>query len=425
MHKLLILLITILIQCSLLQAQDTEYAKKQIDTLSSPAMHGRGYVNNGINFAADYLKSELQSLKLSPLGQDFFQPFHIPINTFPGKIELSINGQELKPAVDYMIASNSPSISGNFKIDSIPVEFFDDSVQLVNFCKKDHAGKFIMINRMAAGKKHRKLIDSIASKNECKAKGYILIKKNIYWHVSKAHTVKDHVQIDLLAESWPEEAEMMSINVKTRFNKNFPVKNVVGYVPGKKYWSNFVVITAHYDHLGRMGNSIYFPGANDNGSGTAMALDLARYYAQPENKPDYSTVFIFFASEEAGLLGSKYFTDHPLVPLKRIRFMINLDMVGTGGDGITVVNGKVEKEEFNMLTSINDTAKYLPEIKARGEAANSDHYHFYKNEVPAIFIYTRGDDYREYHNIYDKPGKLPLTGYEGLFRLLTDFIEQL
>ena len=76
-----------------------------------------------------------------------------------------------------------------------------------------------------------------------------------------------------------------------------------------------------------MGKDTYFPGANDNASGISLLLNLAHYYAA--NPRPYSIGFICFAGEEAGLIGSKYFTEHPLVPLKNIRFLINTDLAGT------------------------------------------------------------------------------------------------
>ncbi|WP_448636180.1 M28 family peptidase [Pedobacter panaciterrae] len=79
-----------------------------------------------------------------------------------------------------------------------------------------------------------------------------------------------------------------------------------------------MVITAHYDHLGGMGNKTYFPGANDNASGISFLLSLAKYYAA--NPQPYTMAFICFAGEEAGLLGSKYFTEYPLLALQKSGF---------------------------------------------------------------------------------------------------------
>ena len=84
------------------------------------------------------------------------------------------------------------------------------------------------------------------------------------------------------------------------------------------------MFTAHYDMIGSFGEGNYFPGASDNGSGTAMVLDLARHFSSGR-KPFYSVAFMLFSGEEAGLLGSTHYVDHPLFPLERIKLVINLD----------------------------------------------------------------------------------------------------
>jgi Zn-dependent M28 family amino/carboxypeptidase len=130
--------------------------------------------------------------------------------------------------------------------------------------------------------------------------------------------------------------------------------------------------------------------------------------------------FILFSGEEAGLLGSKYFTDNPLIPLSNIRFLVNLDLEGTGIDGITVVNATVYPKEFAMLKQINEKDKYMVKINSRGKAANSDHYLFTEKGVPAFYIYTLGG-IQAYHDIYDVSATLPLNKYEDEFRLLVKF----
>jgi Zn-dependent M28 family amino/carboxypeptidase len=173
-----------------------------------------------------------------------------------------------------------------------------------------------------------------------------------------------------------------------------------------------------------MGAATHFPGANDNASGVAMMLDLARHFSAPENKPECSIAFIAFTGEELGLLGSKHYTGHPLFALGKIKVMVNMDIVGTGDEGITVVNGSVFQGEFDRLVALNDSLDLLPEIKPRGNAANSDHHWFSENGVKAFFIYTRGG-ISAYHDIYDRPETLPLTEYEDLWRLLVALVDEL
>jgi hypothetical protein len=99
-------------------------------------------------------------------------------------------------------------------------------------------------------------------------------------------------------------------------------------------------------------------------------------------------------------------------------------MVGSGSEGITIVNGRAYKGLFNRMVEINEQHNYITGLKDRGEACNSDHCPFYQVGVKSIFIYTRGTELTEYHNIYDTSDNFPFTAYEGLFKLLTDYVEQ-
>ena len=129
-----------------------------------------------------------------------------------------------------------------------------------------------------------------------------------------------------------------------------------------------------------------------------------------------------FGAEEVGILGSKFYVDNPLFPLEDIKFVLNLDILGTGDEGITVVNGVQHKKLFKKLTSINSKQQYLAKVKIRGRAANSDHYWFSQLGIPAFFIYTMGG-IKAYHDVYDKSQTLPLSEFDDLYHLLIEFIE--
>jgi Zn-dependent M28 family amino/carboxypeptidase len=182
------------------------------------------------------------------------------------------------------------------------------------------------------------------------------------------------------------------------------------------------MFSAHYDHLGRMGKDTYFPGANDNASGCSMLLYLADYFKNHPSK--YNLVFIAFAGEEAGLIGSNYYVQNPLFPLKDIRFLVNLDIMGSGEEGITAVNATLFPKEFELLTRINKKKKYLKAIKSRGPAANSDHYFFTEAGVPAFFIYTMGSN-KNYHDVFDKYENLTFSAFENIGNLIIDFVRKL
>ena len=104
--------------------------------------------------------------------------------------------------------------------------------------------------------------------------------------------------------------------------------------------------------------------------------------------------------------------------------MINLDMIATGSEGITVVNAKTVPRVFNGLVHINEEKNYLKEVKARGESCNSDHCPFYEKGVDAVFIYTRGSEAAAYHIPEDDYQSLPLTVFDDLFLLLRDAIKE-
>jgi aminopeptidase YwaD len=224
-------------------------------------------------------------------------------------------------------------------------------------------------------------------------------------------------------EAFNKNVKKIKFRLEAELIKNYQSQNVIGFIKGKTKADSIIIISAHYDHLGRMGREVYFPGANDNASGVSLLLELARFYSMPENQPEYSIFFMAFGAEEAGLLGSKYFTENPYFSLKRIRFMINLDLMGTGDEGMMVVNGTLFPNEFNRLTEINKTHQYLTTIKKRGPAANSDHFFFSEKEVPAFFFYTLGG-IAAYHDIYDRPETLPLTKFKEVFLLITDFVKE-
>lgn len=361
--------------------QDTAYARRIIDTLTSEYFFGRGYTKNGLCKAEKFLKQEYALIGLKPMeGKDYVQSFSLPVNTFPYEMFVELNGRVLQPGKDYLIGAESRKLTGRFEL------FRSDSATF--------------------------LARSTALK--------IVLKDKLTWRVSKS--VGDTTEIQVLKSSMLAEPSIIQLNVKNRYIKKFKTGNVCGFVKGTQFPDSFIFITAHYDHLGGMGENAFFPGANDNASGISLLLNLARWYVQ--YPLEYSIAFICFSGEEAGLVGSEYFVNHPLVPLKNIRFLLNLDLTGTGEEGITVVNATEFKNEFARLQSINDANNYFTVINSRGKAKNSDHYWFSEYGTPSFFIYTLGG-IKAYHDIYDVSQTLPNNYHTELFSLLKKFISQI
>lgn len=418
-----------------LAAQDKAYARKVIDTLTSPGMHGRGYVNNGHVIASDYISNEFRSFGLLSFEKSgsYFQEFNFPVNTFPGRVELTCHfadgsKQSGRPGENFLVGPESPSIKGHYKVVRL-----DSSVALHPskwdaFMRTSHKKQFVLVDTTGVRNKQdlTKMIEFV--KFSKAAKGILLPVKMSHieeaencskltaWDFAQRQSTVVTLQIDAALGNVTE----IDIRIGAKFLPDCESRNVMAYVRGSEQPDSFIVFTAHYDHLGRMGPQVYFPGANDNASGVAMMLNLAKYYSSPEHKPKYSIAFIAFGAEEVGLIGSAYFVIHPLIPLQRIHFLVNMDILGTGDEGITVVNATLYNPEFVKLKQLNDTNHYLPLVKPRGKAAISDHHFFTEKGVPCFYIYTLGG-IKAYHDTCDKPGTLPLTEYDDLFRLLTDF----
>ncbi len=406
-----------------LSAQDIKYAKSTIDTLCSSSMHGRGYVNNGDHIAAEFIKNEFNKDSLRSFGNSYIQSFKHLVETLTGKVAVKIGRKKMSPAVDYLVSASSPTTKGTFKIVKLDSQLISNEAAFKKFLNSDFSQKFILLEKK--GIKEKKLLDifdAIEYTNALKAKGIIRTEDKLVWEMDDALAPSATVKITIKNSRLPTKAKKISVDIEQETQPAHDFYNIIGYVEGKTKPDSFIVFTAHYDHLGQMGSEIYFPGANDNASGTAMMLNLAKYYSK--NKPDYSLAFMAFTGEELGLKGSEYYVNHSLFPLSQIRFLINLDIEGTGDDGIKVVNGSVFEKEFNILSEINKEKKYLPSVNKRGEAAISDHYSFYAKGVKAFYIYTLGG-IGEYHNIYDKPETLPLTKYNEVFKLLVDFVKKL
>lgn len=194
-----------------------------------------------------------------------------------------------------------------------------------------------------------------------------------------------------------------TMGVKT---EKIEVPNVIGYLEGKSKKNEVVVVCGHYDHDGILPDGTFFPGADDNGSGTVAVLEIAKAFAQAKKDgkgPERSILFIGLAAEEKGLLGSDYYVQHPILPLANTIACINIDMIGR-------IDDKHLNGDHNYIHVIG-TSKLSTDLKPIVELANkniktkldydydhpqepmrlyyrSDHYNFAKNGIPSLFFFS-------------------------------------
>lgn len=186
-----------------------------------------------------------------------------------------------------------------------------------------------------------------------------------------------------------------------------PAYNVAGMLEGADpvLKNEVIIIGAHYDHLGRGGEGsgslaprsgdIHY-GADDNASGTAGVLELARLLTTQKPRPKRTIVFIAFSGEEEGLLGSNYYVNHPLLPLANTVAMINMDMIGRMKDSRLIVGGVGTAKEWRDMMSTDADKSFQLTLTEDGFGP-SDHSSFYAKQIPVLFFWTGT------HNDYHKP----------------------
>ncbi len=405
-------------------AQDIQYARKIVKKLCAKKLSGRGYVNQGEKKAATFIASEFKKIGLQKLNPNYKQNFNVSVNSLFGKMLVKLDNHKLKPGKEYLANPGCPSIKGTFEIFYISEAILHTKNGLTQL-PTTISEKFIAIlpstSTLSSEEKNIRAQNIAILKSETiKTKGLLIFtNKKLTWRGATKQSSKPILTIQGHLNKKPST---IKINIESKFYPKYTTQNVIGYIKGSKHPDSLLVFTAHYDHLGKMGAKTYFLGANDNASGVAMLLQLAKKYTN--QKPTYSMFFIVFGGEEIGLLGSKYYTENPIFPLQNIKFLINFDLAGTGSEGIQVVNGSVYKKQFEKLVAINKKQNYLKQVKIRGTACNSDHCLFYRKEVPSFFIYTLGG-IKAYHDIYDIPKTLPLTAFENYYKLITAFIAKI
>ncbi len=433
-----------------------------VKALSAPVMEGRGAGTKGIGRAANMIERRFRSLGLQPAGtKSYFQPFSVITGAkLKGSNRLEVQDgsakQELKLNQDFVPFSFSSSgeISG-------PVVFAGYGASAPEFNYDDYAhldvkDKIVVLLRYepsgfaarsghAGLTRHSQLITKAINARNHGAKAVILVNGKLgdgeedlltrFGSVSgpeNAGIVIVQAKNDA-ADAWFRAAGKSLAGVQAGINASstpasfaFPdklrislqvnvesthatVKNVLAYLPGKT--DEYIVIGAHYDHLGygyvdslapsQIGR--IHPGADDNASGTAGVLELARLLAPMKGKLQRGVLFATFAGEELGLLGSAEWVKEPTLPLNKAVAMINMDMIGRIKNEKVYIGGTGTGATFQSL--LNEEKTGFPfhfEYSASGYAA-SDHTSFVARKIPVLFFFSGlHSDYHKPSDTWDK-----------------------
>ena len=203
--------------------------------------------------------------------------------------------------------------------------------------------------------------------------------------------------------------------------------NVIGYIEGNNpsLKGEYIVIGAHYDHLGLGGAGslapdtiAVHPGADDNASGVAGVLELAQYFSSNTDAIGRSIVFMAFSGEEEGLLGSAHYVKDPIVPLEETALMINMDMIGRMKDNKLIINGVGSSSKFvPLINKYNEDSTFSLKLNDEGFSP-SDNSSFYGKNIPVMMFFT--DVHLDYHKPNDSWEKINFEGQNTILNFIKD-----
>ncbi len=221
--------------------------------------------------------------------------------------------------------------------------------------------------------------------------------------------------------------------LNAKYNENLnDSENILAFIKGSEKPEEILVISAHYDHVGKKNGEIY-NGADDDGSGTVALLEMAQAFEQAKKEghgPKRSIMFVHMTGEEHGLHGSRYYSEHPVFPLENTITDINIDMIGRRDEPHSETNnyiyvigsGRLSTDLYNAVEDANKRFVNL-DLDYKYDARNdpeqfyyrSDHYNFAKNGIPSVFFFS--GVHADYHQPGDKPEKIEYDALEKRTKL--------
>ena len=399
------------------QAQDLPRYKKIVKQLSSAKYQGRGYARDGVRKAGKYIA---RAFEKSGVDEVTLQPFTLDINTFNGAMEMWADGKKLQPGIDFSMREYSPGVQGTFPVYHVDTLNFDEEKMFADLARPENANCFVCCEFWFTYR-HRAAFSKLQKKDGCTNAGLLYEWTSpIKFYKAYGEKVVDKPIIWVTPEAIAGVSSV-KVNVDNTFLKGYETENVIAKVEGRRH-DGCYVFTAHYDHLGNLGKKVFYPGANDNASGTAAIIMLAKHYAQ--HQPEYDMYFLAFSGEDANLRGSTWFAEHPVVPLEQIRYLFNLDMIGDDNPVQYCEVSEAGMAKYPVFEQVN-REQHLFESLNRGDlAANSDHYPFAVRGVPCIFLENQeGSAFPFYHTPNDNMKTIRFDSYVPVFKLVTGFIE--
>ncbi|MEL7145736.1 MAG: M28 family peptidase [Bacteroidota bacterium] len=449
--------VTVVLQAQeTLPAIDKKYLKNSVKVLSSDSLQGRGLGTAGLAKAAKFIANEYQKMSLDHFDNDYLETFQLS-RRYWDEVFVEINGQRFNNFEQIIFQGHQPQntpvskeivfggTGSEEELDQLDVE---GRLVLV-FVKNLRAAGITVNKRLSKRKAYGVLLanpdndlqfSSIkrTSKNHALAKRYSLLEKQqpkdiparmqpdtpFIYSISIPNDQVGHVmghpvkELQKLTET-NRITDVKPVLAKVQFKRvddMVETSNVVGKLHG--ITDKTIVVSAHYDHLG-LHHPSYYAGADDNASGVAAMLELARYFSSMKELR-YNMVFMATSAEEKGLLGSEYHVNSTLFDSATTLLNINLDMIGRIDEAHQ--NGKYlyflgsgQSARLDSLMTKADLAYNQCEIDYSMEGftgifTRSDHYHFYKKGVPSVMFFS--GLHEDYHKTTDTADKISFKTLE-------------
>lgn len=453
--------------------------KSHLEVLTADSLEGRETGTEGLRKASNYIIQRLEKMGAKPIGNDgFFQKIDF-IKQEWDTIRFRKDQNSFRHLSDYYaIPENNPNFSisadeisfGGYGIDSKEYSDYDnhnfkDKILLI-FADEPRLNDSIFLfsgqNKISSfSTTDAKLV--AAAKHGVKA--LLIIDPNFMANANELRRTIFSNRLTLPSEEYKTTQVFPHIFLSTDATKklidtnidsiilrrtdiqanrrfddyHFPVNlliklfpkvthftsgNVVGMIEGndKKLKSDYLVVSAHYDHLGKRGESDIFHGADDDGSGSVSVLEIMESFSKAKaagDGPKRSVIGIWFCGEEKGLLGSRYYVGHPLKPLSQTIVDVNMDMVGRIDSQhisnknyiYSIGSGKISQELYNLNESVNKTYSnlsldytYDDEKDPNRFYYRSDHYNFAEKGIPIVFFFN--GVHPDYHRVTDTIDKI-------------------
>jgi len=457
---------------------DAQHYLEDVKALTSPAMEGRGDGTKGLTLAAQLIENRLKKLGLKPAGtSSYLQPFTVVTGArlrSGNRFTVQTTGHsksELQSNQDFVPFSFSSSGSASGALVFAGYGASANEFQYDDYGALDVKDKIVVVLRYEpagfAAKtghhgltQHSQLVTKAINARNHGAKAIVLIngklgegEEDLLTRFGSVSGPEDagilfvHVK-NAVAESWFQAAGKSLADVQNQINTSskpasfsFPenlraslnvniestratVNNVLAYLPGRT--DEYIIIGAHYDHLGR-GNfdslapseiGQIHPGADDNASGTAGLLELARLLAPQKGQFQRGILFSAFAGEELGLLGSAEWVKAPTLPLDKAVAMLNMDMIGRIREDKVYVGGVGTGSSFKMLLEDAQSKSGLKLEYSAGGYAASDHTSFVSKHIPVLFFFS--GLHSDYHKPSDTWEKINASAAARLLELISD-----